>query len=49
MIPLRNSLRYLRETGRDDYPFVGSAKAMTIAINTPFRADSMLQAANGRG
>ena len=46
---LRNSLRYLRETGRDDYPFVGSTKAMTIAINTRFRADSQLHAAAGRG
>ena len=46
---LHDSLRYLRETGRDDYPFVGSTKAMTIAINTRFRADSLLHAAAGRG
>jgi len=46
---LRDSPRYLREAGRHDYPFVGSTKAMTIAINTQFRADSQLHAAAGRG
>jgi hypothetical protein len=46
---LSASLRYLRDNGRDDYPFVGSTKAMTIAINTRFRADTLLHATTGRG
>ncbi len=47
--PVRDSLRYLRETGRADYPFVGTTKAMTIAINTRFLADQKRHAGNGRG